>query len=250
MESCAPVGGFRITVGLFDIIHRNKVTKEYHGRICREAETMGGVYKNISFDELFKFSRVRLKDKSDAQFETYSVQVNPSLPESIMQQAKLHLRRGEQGADAIVEFIKYYRGNHFVINQLEILFDSSGILLRKDFLYKIMFTNGRDYNNNSVDSFREKSLYEILVLLGRFQDNVKPQKVDSNENKEAFFERYELWLSKRKSLLKENYDSKRSYTQKAYYFHNMVFPLFFDNIKASILEYQKDLDEVEELESD
>jgi adenylate cyclase len=139
MESSAPIGGLRITSGFFEILHENGITREYHRRIKREANAMGSVYRKIAFEELFQKALVYLKDKKNAEFETYSIQVNPSLPESICDQSKLLLSRGESGADDIVNFIKYYRGNHFVINKLENLFGEEDVVIRKDALYRIMF---------------------------------------------------------------------------------------------------------------
>lgn len=83
MESSAPIGGLRITSDYFHVLDENGITKEYHNRIRREAEATNGVYKDIKFEELFRKTSILLKDKNDAKLDTYSVQVNPSLPESI-----------------------------------------------------------------------------------------------------------------------------------------------------------------------
>ncbi len=73
MESSAPIGGLRITKEFFDILENNGITTEYHRRLVREAKAMGSVYTNIAFDELFQKTVVYLKDKKNAEFETYSI---------------------------------------------------------------------------------------------------------------------------------------------------------------------------------
>ncbi len=255
MEASAPIGGLRITADFFDILEKNGITSEYHRRIKREAEALASVYRNIAFDELFKKTVVYLKDKKNAEFETYSIQVNPSLPESIRDQSKLLFTRGATGADDIVDFIKYYRGNHFVINQLEDLFETMNVRIRKDSLYRIMFPGKyktmlmKDDGNTTKLRVRitgDYKLFDLLELLGKLQDSVKGRKSPEHNNEE--FTGYDHWMAERRAVVQRTYDLNKGITHQSYYFYNVIFPLFFANIKAAILEYQYLIEQVSDVE--
>ncbi|MCG8452162.1 MAG: adenylate/guanylate cyclase domain-containing protein [Spirochaetales bacterium] len=254
MESSAPIGGLRITKEFFEILDKNGITRDYYRRLRREAEAMGSVYKDIAFEELFQRAMVYLKDKKNAEFETYSIQVNPSLPESICEQSRLLLTRGETGADDIVDFIKYYRGNHFVIHQLEELFIKERVNIRKDRLYRIMFPEKyaqRLAGHGDAESVLEEiindsySLFDLLKLLGKLQDSVKTR-VAVDEVSTNDFQSYDDWVKDVREAVRKAYGENRSYTRQSYYFNHVVFPLFFAHIKAAILEFQERVDEVEE----
>ncbi|MCK5736716.1 MAG: adenylate/guanylate cyclase domain-containing protein [Spirochaetaceae bacterium] len=262
MESSAPIGGLRITSDFFKILDENGITAEYHKRIQREAQALGSVYKEIAFEELFQKAVVYLKDKKNAEFETYSIQVNPSLPESIRDQSKLLLSRGETGADDIVNFIKYYRGNHFVINQLEVLFDSMNIHIRKDSLYRIMLPDRYKSMLMKLDGdililrkqiAGDHKLFGLLELLGKLQDSVKGRtspELDKELDKEEGFSGYDHWMADMRATVQRSYDMNKGITHQAYYFYNVIFPMFFANIKAAILEYQYQIEQVEDLEEE
>jgi len=252
METSAPIGGLRITTAYFRILDENGITKEYHNRIRSEAENLNGAYRSIKFDELFRKASILLKDKNDSELETYSVQINPSLPESITNQSELLLRRGMTGADEIVSFIKYYRGNHFVINQLETLFDLHKVQIRKTSLYKLMVPRKyrqllKDCDNDvgKVDELINSSLtlFELLLILGKLQDAVK-LKIVIESGDERELDEFDNWMGETRKVVQRRYSVNRSINVQANYFYNVVFPLFFSSIKASILERQR-LDELE-----
>ena len=261
MESSAPIGGLRITSEFFDILDEAGITTEYHRRIKREAQALGSVYREISFGELFQKAVVYLKDKKNAEFKTFSIQVNPSLPESIRDQSKLLLTRGDTGADDIVNFIKYYRGNHFVINQLEELFKKMNIRIRKDSLYRIMLPgkykamlmkHDGDIIKLRLQITEEHSLFSLLELLGKLQDSVKGRSPVDSEKKKGFTG-YDHWMADMRANVQRSYDMNKGITHQAYYFYNVIFPMFFANIKAAILEYQyqnEKADQVEDLVED
>jgi len=252
MESSAPVGGLRITSAYFRILDENSITKEYHNRIKREAEAFDGVYKDIKFEELFCRKFILLKDKNNSKLETYSVQINPSLPEGITNQCELLLKRGVIGADEIVSFVKYYRGNYFVINQLEALFKLRNVRIRKISLYRLMIPRkykqllkkcGNDASkaNELIDS--RLSLFDLLVILGKLQDAVKRKEVIEPSD-ESGLDEFEVWMGKTQKIVRRRYSINRNVNVRANYFYNVVFPLFFSSIKASVLERQH-LDELE-----
>jgi len=252
MEASAPIGGLRISTAFFHILDENGIAKEYHNRIRHEANLLGSVYKKISFGELFRQATILLKDKNNSELETYSVQINPSLPESITDQSELLLRKGATGADEIVSFIKYYRGNHFVINQLENLFDRQNVRIRKVHLYKLLVPRKykrllEEHSNNEgkigelIDS--QLSLFELLMILGKLQDAVKQRTmVETRDGHEL--DEFDNWMGKTQKVVQRQYSANRSINVQANYFYDVVFPLFFSSIKASILERQR-LDEQE-----
>jgi len=247
MESSAPIGGLRITSTFFQILEENGIAVEYHNQIKREADALGGVYKDIKFDELFRKTTVLLKDKNDLRLETYSVQINPSLPESIKNQSEFLLKRGMAGADEIVGFIKYYRGNHFVIDQLEAFFKLRNVRIRKASLYKLIIPRKygkllKKCNNDAhrVNKLIESrlSLFELLEILGKLQDAVK-RKVATEPGDERELGKFDEWMGETQRVVQRRYSVNRGINVQANYFYNVVFPLFFSSIKASILERQR-----------
>jgi len=256
MESTAPVGGLRISETLYNTLVETHVAQEYFARFRREAEIYNSYYKSISQDELYKFSEVLLKDKRGATFRTYSVQVTPNLPESVADQVKSLIDMGASGAERVIKLIQYYRGNQYVMNAIEDTFRdrSINIVLRKRFIletmYPLQFKALEQQFDGNVAQIAEHvdqhfSLYELLDKLGRFQDIVK-EKADW-ESIEADFSDYESYMGARERDIRGRYEvSKKHMIQRAYFF-NVVFPLVFESIRSSILEYQQVPEELEML---
>jgi len=254
MESTAPVGGFRISEGFYDILKQNGTVDEYYKRFKREAEALFGSFKHITMDELFKFGKVTLKDKHNAMFNTYSVQVNPGLPEAIMNQVDLLINKGKEGAQRILDMLKYYRGNRFVINGLESVFTRRGIYIRKHELLKMILPSlyERVLNEYRGDTeaahkaiFNNYSIYNLFELLGRVQDTVKVDQLP--ERPDFDFNSYEQHMdSIREWMEYENtYREKRVYQRT--YFYNFIFPMMFYSIQACIFEFQQQAAELTEL---
>jgi hypothetical protein len=72
-------------------------------------------YRKVKKDDVFASGTIYIKGKKVSRYDTYSVQVNPSLPEDSREQIRLLLGRGEYGVDRIIEMLKYYRGNEFIM---------------------------------------------------------------------------------------------------------------------------------------
>lgn len=245
MEMTAPVGGLRISEEFYNHLERNGIVEAYYRRFKREAQALGGTFKEITREDLFKFSVVSIKEKKDAVFRTYSVQVNPNLPEAIAEQAALLLEKREAGADKILELLQYYRGNRYVIGAIEKIFRDNGVKIRKVHILKIIYPKkyqafhkklGRD-EEKTADFIEENyTLFKLFEKLGGYQDKVKlDYQFPGFEND---FSGYDSWFEREKKLVKAQYRvKKRSADQKAY-FYNMVYPLVFISIRASILEYQ------------
>lgn len=254
MESTAPIGGLRISKTLYEKLEETRVAEEYYDRFLREALVLGSYYRDITRDELFKYSEVVLKDKRGAVFETYSVQVMPNLPESIAQQVTNLISMGPHGADRILDLLKYYRGNPYVINAMEDSFRHAGVVLRKHYMLEIMYplqlqAIRRQFDDN-IERITEHvdnhfSLYEILDKLGRFQDIVKQRR--AGPGGPDGFRNYADYMKQREQEIRSDYESSRKQMVQRAYFFNVVFPLVFESIRSSILEFQLESEELETL---
>lgn len=254
MESTAPIGGLRISKEFYEILQAAGTDKSYYAIFHDEAVARKGAYSEMRLDELFHFKKVLLKEKSGAEFETYSVQVDPLLPERISKQARLLLAKGEEGIERIVSFIQYYRGNRYIINALEALFREKEISINKPGLLKLL--DSRRYrriyaeeNNDPTRAAyridRECSLYGLLERLGRIQDIVK--KEPSIIPKHIPFQDQNEYLTKLLSTAKKTYAVKNTYIRRRSWFHNFLYPMTFMYLRSAMLEYQNRAQEAESL---
>ena len=245
MESTAPIGGLRISEAFYNILNENGIVEKYYNEFKEEATRKGGYFKEITKEELFHFSSVILKDKKNVIFRTYSVQVNPSLPESIQEQIGLLLYKGDIGAEKIVELIQYYRGNRHVIHAIEDLFRKKNIHIRKGKIIFYMFPKRyrqflqkMDNDLQKVESYaqRKHQLFDLMRALGNYQDQLKlPPRAFEHS---TVFRNYDQYMNS--EIQHINYQYKRTIRNAIHntYFFNVIFPLVFKSIKASILEYQ------------
>jgi adenylate cyclase len=243
MEASAPIGGLRISEVFYQTLLKNRVVDDYYQRFRREAQAMGSVYQHIELNELFMFREVVLKQKKQASFRTYSVQVNPGLPESLAAQTQTLLAYGEMGANRILEIMQYYRGNRFVIDLLEALFRRQGIHLRKlDLLNFIQPKAWEDLQQQLHRPYeRERhvedrfSLFDFFQLLDEYQDTV--QRPISAAESVAFLN-YETTMHTQLTVMREEYERRKYHMVQRSYFFEVVYPCVFLSIKNSIMEYQ------------
>ncbi len=249
MESTAPIGGFRISEEYFKLLEKQGIVDIYHSRFTREAQAMFSLYKDITKDELFKFRRVLIKEKRNASFNTYSVQVEPGLPEEAVKQMCLHFQKDEEGAHRIVELIKYYRGNKYVLKRIEEQFHLLGVYIRKDELLNVILPQrynsllelyDHDMEKLRAEIDRQYSLKDLLDILGDLQDAVKHDDAGDWDGP-VFFTEYSQFIETEKKELLKRYEQSRPAIAQTSYFYNYIFPLFFYHIKSSILEYQAQL---------
>jgi adenylate cyclase len=254
MESTAPIGGLRISKALYDKLVETRIADEYYDRFLREALVLGSYYRDITKEDLFKYSEVLLKDKRGATFETYSVQVTPNLPESIAQQVSDLLAMGSSAAGRVLKLLEYYRGNPYVINAIEDALRNAGVVLRKHYMLETMYPLQLQQIQRQFDGNIERitehvdnrfSLFQILDRLGRFQDIVKQP--GGGENDAADFTTYERYMGERERTIRMQYESSRKQMVQRAYFFNVVFPLVFESIRSSILEYQTESEDLETL---
>jgi hypothetical protein len=247
MESTAPIGGLRISDHLYNILDKAGVVSSYLDRFRREALAMGSSFREISKEELFRFSRVTLADKKNVQFDTYSVQVSPGLPEAIAEQVALLLARGDNGADRIIDFLKYYRGNRFVIGAVEEVFNDkkAPVVLRKEDILQhiapdkhaeILGRNNHDKKKSAAEIRAQYSLYDLLELLGEYQDKVNA--LSPYREFKPEFKDYDQYVGQQNKILKRMFLLKRKATEKRLFFYDVVYPLVFRCIRTSILEHQ------------
>ncbi len=256
MEATAPVGGFRISEEMYRILEKTGVVDSYYDRFRREAQALFGCYKDIKKEELFSFGKVLLKDKKNAEFATYSIQVNPGLPEAIARQVDLLLEKGREGVDRIIQLLQYYRGNKFVINSVESVFTKKAVELRKaDILKLIMpkkFARFVEAAGGEEDKARprieeEYSLFRLFERLGEMQDKIKSEPLLEVDT--SIFTDYASYMKRKTLQVKEIYKLKGKYVTQRTYFFNYIYPMVFDSIKASVYEYQARFEELSEVES-
>jgi adenylate cyclase len=245
MEATAPIGGLRISQHLFEILEKAGIAGAYFERFKREAQALFSSFKNITREELFGFGKVTLSDKRGVQFNTYSVQVSPGLPESIGEQVKLLLEKGEAGADRIVEFLQYYRGNKFVIHAVEKVFEEIKVELRKDHMLKIVY--GQKYKailkdqDNDVEKARQYvnkhyTLYDLLEKMGLYQDKVNT--IEPFKEFKPEFRDYDQFMEQQTKMLKRSFVASEKAELMRLYFYEVIYPLLFRSVRTSILEYQ------------
>ncbi|MFO8065109.1 MAG: adenylate/guanylate cyclase domain-containing protein [Spirochaetota bacterium] len=251
MESTAPIGGLRISTYFYNLLEENHLADEYYLRFRREAEAYSGYYRSIDKSEVFQFSHVLLQDKKEARFDTYSVQVSPGLPESILSQVNSLLGKGENGADKIIDLMKYYRGNRFVTAAIEDGLAKKNIVLRKVYLFELIFPKKHEVLKNKLGATngiaefvdREYTLFQLFQGLGRYQDNVK--NILAEEQELTPFQSYDQFMTAESERILSEYQVRKRYMMERAYFYNVVFPLVFASIRTSILEYQAQVEDLE-----
>lgn len=254
MEATAPVGALRISQQFYNILMEIGVVEDYYNKFTKEAQEQMGYFKDITLDELFQYKKVFLKDKKNAAFETYSVQVNQLLPENLSSQVKLLLRKGEENIDKIVEILEYYRGNKFVITAIESVFIQKGVDLRKEDIINAIYPTKYKFfheklnrNNELVRKFISEtySLHDLFHKLGTYQDKINAMSEDLSS---------EIISSENVNLATiEYFNKKRLPAYYKTYFHDMIYPVVFFTIKNALTVFismqEKELEEaVEELE--
>jgi adenylate cyclase len=246
MEATSPVGGLRISEEYFRILDSLGLADEYWNRFRREAQALGSRYSSIAKDELFSFKKVTVKEKSGAVYNTYSVQVNPSFPETLGHQIESLLERGHAGAERIVQLLQYFRGNKYVVDHLEDLLTRKGVDLHKAELVAILSAKkAAEWTAAGVDLSAKFSLWRIFEILGKQQDSLKSPR-ESDE--QVPFLSYGQTMTVIKKKLLDDYRRRRISLIQRTKFHEVVTPLIYQSLSASILEYQEsDLTELQEL---
>ncbi len=252
METTAPVGGLRISRSYYDILSRHGFLDEYMERFRREARALGSRYADITWDELFALRNVRLREKSNAVFETCSIQVDPGLPEQISGQIVALLGHGRFGADRILEILKYYRGNRHVVDSIEETLRDAGVQLRRSDAWSAMYPrrygklleqHGGDRTAAERELGETLSLYDVMVKLGRYQDIINERYLE--EIDALPFSTYENYVPHLQERLIRVYEERKTEIAQRAYFHEVVFPMVFHSFRAAILEYQADQEDLE-----
>lgn len=251
METTAPVGGLRISKRYFELLDEQGIADEYHSRFLREAGALGGRYRKIEKEELFAIRPVVVKEKGGAIYETCSIQVNPGLPEQIARQTRALLEHERFGAQQIVELLQYYRGNRYVVDAIEETLLDAGVVIRRFEMYRLMYPNRIDEILEKVGSRaaaevslrKTFSLYDMMIKLGKYQDLIN--RTTGEEETQLPFSGYEQYVEEGHQRHMERYERKKEEIAQRAYFHNVVFPTIFLSIKAAILEFQYNEEDLE-----
>ncbi len=245
MESTSPVGGLRISEEYFKTLDSLGIADDYCRRFRREAEVLGSRYASITKEEIFAFKRVTINEKKGAVYSTYSVQVNPSFPETLGRQIESLLEQGPLGADRIIEFIQYFRGNRYVLDHIEALFQKKGVKLRKAAILTILAPKKAAlWKAEGVDLETKFSLTQVFHILGRHQDTLKSFRDSAGP---VPFLAYDQFMENTALNIHSDYSRHRTSLIQRTHFHEVVAPLVYLSLKACILEYQSLEDEGEEL---
>lgn len=231
MESTAPIGGLRISAEFYDILKSTGIAEEYLNRFKSEAESLHSVYKDIQSDELYAYREVELSDKKNATYKTYSVQVYPGLPESICKQTEELLYHGLQGTKNIIDFIRYYRGNQYVINQMEALLHQKGVILRKVEMLKVI----QPKHTIPDQVVQRMSLFKILKYMDTYQDLVK---INFDKEIDQTFLSYDQHMTTVREQIFTLHEKRRKIIMQKAYFFEIVSPLVYISLESSLLEYQ------------
>lgn len=236
MEATSPVGGLRISQSYYQILDSLGIADDYCRRFRREAAALGSRYAQITKDEIFAFKKVTIHEKKGAAYDTYSVQVNPSFPETLGRQIESLLDQGPMGADRIIELIQYFRGNRYVLDHLEALFLRRGVRLRKTALVEILAPRkAAVWKAEGVDLESKFSLTKIFAFLGRHQDSLKSS---SDRSSPVPFLSYDQSMAATTRIVLEEYRRHRASLIQRTHFHEVIAPLIYHSLKACLLEYQ------------
>ncbi len=245
MEATSPVGGLRISEAYYRILDTLGVADDYCRRFIREATALRSRYAAITKKEIFAFKKVTVTEKKGAVYDTYSVQVNPSLPETLGRQVESLIERGPMGAERIVQLVQYCRGNAYVIDHLEALLSGKGVNLRKGALVAILAPRkAAEWTRDGVDLDTKFSLNKLFRVLGRHQDSLKRS---HHEPPEEPFVSYEHSMDVLSDAVIDAFRQHRAGLIQRTYFHEVVVPMIYHSLKTSILEYQNRADELLEL---
>ena len=231
MESTAPIGGLRISEEFYNLLEKTGIANDYYEEFRQEAKKLGSVYQNISKDELYRFREVVIQEKRGAAYRTYSVQVYPSLPESLAKQSEELLNHGPQGALSIIEFFRYYRGNHFAIDAIESMLAMKGVKFRKTEILGLIAPK----QAKAGKSVAKLSLFKILDYMDKYLDYV--QTVPDEADKPEFFSYDQYMTSVREQILSHYEKQKRMIVQKTF-FIGVIVQQVYASIESSIREYQ------------
>lgn len=239
MESTAPVGGLRISAEFFDILKATGIADEYYRQFVKDADMLGSVYKNIQRDELYTFRNVVIHEKKGATYKTYSVQVYPALPEFICEQAEELLNHGEQGARQIIEFFRYYRGNRYILIQLEKMLTEKGIIFRKDELLKIISPKAA----KAKAPASRLTLFRILNYMDMYLDYIRNS---PEEKTPQGFLGYDQQMARTREEVMKTYEKHKKRMMHKAYLNEAVIPLVYASLESSLREFQISREEPEE----
>ncbi len=246
METSAPVDGLRITHDLYQKLKDTGVVRDYVRVFKRSATMLNGRYRDASEPLIFAEKEVIVKGKRSREFNTYSVQVDFRLPERVQERIRTHFgQRDAESADVIIDMVKYYRGNQPVTDAIEEVFSELAVNLRKHRLLELIYPNTfqafrTQYSEEHVEDkvAAQFSLLKIFTLLGEYQDLVRgfSDQEGMDTNMITYQERLE---AARKHFERGFEEHKKTMVQRGYFF-NVVYPLVFESIRASIIEAQRE----------
>lgn len=82
------------------------------------------------------------------------------------------------------------------------------------------------------------SLFTILNFVDCYQDKIKDS-ISKDSHVPVHFENYNQYIKQKKTQFTNNYNCIKRIQNHIVYFYEVIQPMIFENIYASIIEYQK-----------
>lgn len=241
LESSAPPGGIRLHDIFYKYLAQNNDLNTYTEKFKQKSKEY---YNNILLEEIF--SRKTVNVKNFEKVPSFSIQSIPNLPELIRYDIENALDIGLEATPAIIENIRIYRGNKYIINAIEDLFKEKGIIIRKIDIYKILQAGAYEKikdNNKELEKINNKPLYKILGIIGKLQDAYS-EKIDKLENEKMKLApldlsdfSYNSFMYNHKIITNHNYQITEQQLHLKNKIHDIFMPQIFTSITSSIYEY-------------
>lgn len=235
-ETSAPPGGIRISTEVFKHLEASGETKKYEENFRSKAI---GLYKDIPTADLFNFKKVQVKGYKEKQ-PSYSVQIFPNLPEMVSQELENMLDLGEKYIPEIVDTIRLYRGNRYVLNAVEKLFEARNIKFSKLDIYRIIQPKAFEkIKNNPQDcaGLEKKSLYALLNLINQLQDKYQAMEQEDSAVKKITFTGQLEYLQAKEAEIENKALKKQEIDQLNNRIYDLLIPKISACLEAGLFEY-------------
>lgn len=233
LESTAPPMGIRLHQSICEHLINNRKIESY---IKDFRDNAINFYKNASNEDIFKFKTVTAKNFSE-RLPTFTIEPLYNLPEIIKSELEILLDLGPEKITQILDYIRLYRGNMFVLNAIQKLLEERQINIRYQEIAKLLKTNFPNIENQIFQ--KDKILlYEVLKMIGKLQDKIEElypaPKIKRTEQHNFSYQEY---INDQLLEIEENYEHTIKKSKHETYIFKKLIPGIFAHIETSLLEY-------------
>ncbi len=232
LQTSCPPGGARIHQSVYENLNDNKFIIKY---IDEFKKTASAYYKNISNDEIFNFKFVEAKGYSDKE-PTYSLQIIPNLPEIISGTIETMLSCGQEYLPKILDTIRLYRGNKYVLKALDDLFKKYNIFVNKAEILGILKNKTPQEIEKLVPDIQNKSFYSLLRIIGEKQDEIHNKSIKNSISNSQTFDNPEYFKEQDKVIIEKTAISQKI-AQENNELYNNIIPRVFLRFEKGLREY-------------